>query len=133
MNMRTTLRRFGPVILWAILILGISTIPYLSSPGATFRLWDKVAHFIEYGILGFLLASAWIPAASSGARWKMAAVVLACILFGCLDETYQLLIPGRSTDGLDVMADALGVVTAVTLWSLWRRKKGRSLQAGTRA
>jgi hypothetical protein len=133
MSRRSALRRFSPVIFWALLILGISSIPHLSSAGAPFRIGDKVAHFVEYGILGFLLASAWIPSGPAGMRWNIAAVLFVCILFGCLDEMYQLLIPGRSSDALDVVAVARGVVMAVILWSLWRRWRIRSLREGQQA
>jgi VanZ family protein len=119
MNTKTALRRYGPVFVWALLILALSSIPDLSSAGNEFRMRDKLVHFVEYGILGYLLASAWIPAGAAGLRWKIAAVLVVGFLFGCVDELYQSLIPGRSTDPFDVAADALGVMAAVVVWRIW--------------
>jgi len=126
MNRTSALHRYGPVLFWALLILALSSIPNLSSPAATFRITDKIAHIIEYGILGCLLAYARLPSRSGESRGRIAAVIIMGILFGCLDELYQSFIPGRSTDPFDVMADAVGVFGGLLLWRTYRRRNLRS-------
>jgi glycopeptide antibiotics resistance protein len=119
---RAGIVRYAPVILWACLILAVSSIPNLSAPGAEFKLTDKVAHFIEFSILGFLLAFALAPSGLSLTRRKVMTVLAAGVLFGLVDETYQFFIPGREADLMDVLADTLGVGAAVLLWHVLRRR-----------
>ena len=115
--------RYGPVILWALLILTVSSIPNLSAPGTQFRFIDKIAHIIEYGIFGYLLTSAWIPPAKMYSRKRIVIVVTIGILYGILDEIYQSCIPGRESDPFDVLADAIGVCAAIVLWIVLSRKR----------
>jgi len=42
--------------------------------------------------------------------------VVVVVLLGCTDEIHQWFIPLRSTDGWDLMADALGGTIGVSLW-----------------
>lgn len=126
MNRASAVHRYGPVLFWALLILAISSIPDLSSPAAKFGIIDKIAHIIEYGILGCLLAFARIPSRRAESSGRIAAVIIMGVLFGCLDELYQSFIPGRSTDPFDVMADALGVISGVLLWRTYRRRRLRT-------
>lgn len=74
---------------------------YLSSrPGETVGLpapWDKLAHFLAYALLGFLLGLG-----REGQAFGVAA------LYGLLDEFHQSFTPGREVSLLDFLADALG-------------------------
>ena len=126
MKKGTLLTRYGPVILYGLLIFCISSIPNLSTPGDTFRIIDKVAHFVEFGIFGYLLAYAFTPSQMIVSRKKIAAVVFVGILYGLLDEIHQSFVPGREADFYDFLADTLGVCLAVFLWVLIRRKASLS-------
>lgn len=120
---KSGLSRYGPVILWALLIFSISSIPNLSTPVHTFRLVDKIAHFIEFGIFGYLLMYAFVPGFMGLWRRRTAFAFFTGILCGFFDEMYQSLIPGRVADPYDAVADALGVLTAIVLWVVLHRRK----------
>ena len=80
---------------------------------------DKLAHFGAYLVLGALLA---FGANRQGIR-PLAAVGLG-MLYGVLDELHQSLVPGRSPELGDWLADALGTLAGVALFLLVRRLRG---------
>jgi VanZ family protein len=94
-----------PVVLWAGLIFGLSSIPGLSSGLGT---WDEVlrkcAHVTEYAILGFLLLRAVgreLPALLIG------------IAYAASDELHQHFVHGRHGSPVDVAIDAVGLVLGI--------------------
>ena len=115
---------FAPAVLWGIVILTVSSIPYLSPPSLGFSFEDKIAHFGEYGVLGILLAYGF---SRQGWGWKKVFLVSAVFsgVFGILDELHQLLIPGRQMDALDMTADLTGAFSAAGIYLivLWKRRK----------
>lgn len=116
------LKVFAPAIVWAIVILAVSSIPYLSSPSFGFKIEDKVAHFVEYLVLGVLLAYGFSRLRLSRSRIFMLSAGISGA-FGILDELHQLLIPGRETAGLDMLADVLGSICAAGLYVIIFRRK----------
>lgn len=72
--------------------------------------FDKAAHFFVYGLLATLVVRA-------GPRPVWAVGIT--ILYGLTDEWHQSFTPGRSVEWLDVMADALGAVVAVAVYTGW--------------
>lgn len=115
--------RYGPVISWALLIFIVSSIPNLSTPEITFKIKDKVAHCIEFGIFGYFLASALYPFGVRLTIRKVATILTISFMYSVLDEIYQTFIPGREADVYDVAANALGVCVAVIVWYYVRRKR----------
>jgi VanZ family protein len=97
------------------LIFTLSSIPNLSPPVNVGNA-DKIAHFLEYGGLGFLLARAW-----RGTRWReqLRTVLLLTVLSGIsvslLDELYQGQVGGREQSLADLGADLAGLLTAGAL------------------
>jgi VanZ family protein len=77
---------------------------------------DKVAHFIEYLILGAALRY-W----SGDGRKRFLAVG---IVYAILDEFHQAFVPGRHASPWDVMADTLGLVVGF-VWLRHQVRKGR--------
>ena len=100
-------RRWLPPLLWAGVILLGTSLPSEAVPIQTSRI-DKILHFTIYTVLAFLLTRQLVV----GFRlWQ--AIVLAVafsMAFGALDEWHQKLIPGRSTEFADWVADSLGAV-----------------------
>lgn len=111
-----------PALLWAAIIFTVSSIPNLKTPSLDFKAMDKIAHFAEYFILGLFLAFGlnkmnigkgkvfWISACAAG-------------LYGILDEVHQLIVPGRVTDGIDMLANTIGAFAASGFYMLKNRKK----------
>ena len=67
---------------------------------------DKLIHFIEYAILGFLLFSALYEGMALK-RAAFFAVVLAA-LYGATDEFHQYFVADRDSDLFDLLADSVG-------------------------
>ncbi|MGB5284550.1 MAG: VanZ family protein, partial [Polyangiales bacterium] len=79
-------------------------------PGVEHLPWrDKGIHFVEYGVLGWLCAAASTRSWPSAPAWRTAAfAVFVSVLWGLSDEVHQALVPGRSSELADLVADLFG-------------------------
>jgi VanZ family protein len=101
------------LIIYAITVLAVSSIPSIPTlkihtDKTEIRL-DYLIHFIEYGILGFLVFLYF-----TGRDYKMPArkyllVIAGLIIFAVLDEYHQKLIPGRSFNISDMLSNVSGI------------------------
>lgn len=114
-------RAWLPPVLWALLLLGIGSIPNVPGPETGLPL-DKVAHLLMYGVLGVLLGGAW---QSARGRPAAAVVLAAALLVGALDEINQSRIAGRSAELADWIMDAVGILAGFTLRLRLRRRRRR--------
>ena len=122
-------RYWLPVLVWMALILflsGRADLPVRSNPvtgevaGTTY--WTaKVAHVVEYAVLGGLLFRAATARGGGLALAPLRAtvwVLAAATIFGAVDELRQSFVPGREPRLSDVVLDgasALGMVTVVLI------------------
>ncbi len=111
-----------PVALYVGLIFTLSSIRR-PPPIPGVEIQDKLLHLVEYGILGLLLARAFSVHALRGVVVVLLAVA-AGLLVGTADELYQLTVPGRVGDRVDVIADLIGV-TLATLGYIWLARRER--------
>ena len=88
------------------LILIGSSIPGDSIPPLLALTWDKLLHVGEYSIAGFLGYRAYYHDLNR----PFLLICIFGILFGCLDESWQSVIPGRFPSQYDVIADGIGVI-----------------------
>lgn len=119
---RTFTWRWLPAILYLGLIhLGSSGNPGdlgLSLPEGV----DKLAHFVEFGLLALLFWRPLREAIPAFPEMKIAAIV--CIFVaanGFIDEFHQSFVAGRESSWADGAADLLGGALAVA-WLLHREK-----------
>ena len=117
-----------PPLLYMALIFIVSSLeqPPLPMPEFEWLTIDKLYHFIEYAILGGLLALAFVKAESpqsvpSKLIWLAAAVL--SILYGASDEWHQTFVPGRFATIADWVADVIGSIAGVLAVYLYYRKK----------
>jgi len=110
------LARWLPVLAWAAVIFAFSSVPDLGTGLGT---WDtvlrKLAHALEYAILGALLLRAL------GRLWPAFALG---VVYAGSDELHQNFVPGRQGALRDVLIDVAGVALGLLAWrrlSLWRR------------
>ena len=105
-------RRWWPPVAWAVLVLVLNTIPGGALP-TTPSGADKGAHLLLDGVLGVLGARAALTAARG---WRpLLSVLLASSAFGAVDELHQSLVPGRSVDWRDWIANVVGAALGVLL------------------
>ena len=113
-------RRWLPPLVWAGVILLGTSLPSEAVPIQTSRI-DKILHFTIYSVLAFLLTRQLV----AGFRlWQ--AVILAVafsMAFGAFDEWHQMLIPGRSTEFADWVADSLGAVIGALAAAYYERRR----------
>jgi len=102
MRLSRLLSLWGPVVLWAALIFGLSAVPNLGTDLGT---WDtvlrKCAHVSEYAVLALLLYRALgreLPAFLVG------------LAYAVTDEIHQEFVRGRHASPFDVSMDAAGLV-----------------------
>jgi VanZ family protein len=123
-SIERTILKWLPVLVWAMVIFGLST-SYFSAantskiidpilrfliPGASAAtvalghdLVRKCAHFTNYAILFWLLARGPM----SGRPYAALAL---CVLYALLDEGHQTLVPGRTPSLRDVALDSTGAL-----------------------
>jgi VanZ family protein len=105
--------RWLPPLLWAALILILTSIPGSRLPDPPFRNFDKVVHLTIYGVLGWLTARALANGSRIPAAALAAVALISC--FGALDEWHQQFIPRRSMELLDWASDTTGAAIGATL------------------
>ena len=100
-----------------VLVFGGSAIPGRSIPRVWIFSFDKVIHFLEYGLGGALCAFAMgeVPAA----RAILVGAVFAS-LYGATDELHQLFVPGRLCDVRDWIADTAGGTAGAVFGHVFR-------------
>ena len=103
-------------IAWASVIFYLSSQPGIDTP-LLFPGQDKLFHLIAFGLLGFLFMGA-MKATRSGYRTMQVWIVVGLVaLYGVLDELHQYIVPGRSAEIYDALADAAGGLLGA--WSMY--------------
>jgi len=109
-----------PAVIWgAIIFSGSSRTTPVVSP----VYWEnyavhKIAHILEYAVLGVLLYRALIQEKISKKEAVVYAIVV-CGFYGFTDEFHQTLTPTREPRITDVIIDTIGGATGVLLvWKL---------------
>ena len=124
------------VILWMIFIFVMSSFDASSSSNQSNFIIDiitsiinikvtgllsliirKLAHFIEYFILGILVIN-FITRYDK----KIIIAILLCIIYATSDEIHQIFVPGRSCQITDIMIDSLGSIMGIYLCKLITKK-----------
>ncbi len=96
--------------IYTIALLTATHVPHLPSGPAVS---DKLIHFAAYTPLACILV---IVLRLRGASWiTIAATSAGLIMFAAIDEVTQGLVPGRTPDVRDWMADAIGVLLGATM------------------
>ena len=74
--------------------------------------FDKLAHFLVFGLIGILILRCKRPV-----TWKWAIIAfLMTSTYGALDEFRQSFTPGRSVEWYDWYADTLGAFVSIFLY-----------------
>ncbi|MCA9176325.1 MAG: VanZ family protein [Planctomycetales bacterium] len=103
---RRSQRALLAVLAYGIALFWVNHIPKVSVPlsGAG---GDKVAHFLAYALLAFLLAWTVYPERRGRALGYLA-LLLGATAYGAIDEWLQQYVPHRTADWRDWIADILG-------------------------
>ena len=113
------------IISRSLFLVTLAAVTYFSlapAPVAGPGRWDKAAHLVAYGVLGFLMVLAMPP------RWKglqrTLVAVVAVVAYGIALEFVQR-VTGRQFEVADMVADAIGAgLGAVSGWLVSRKLAG---------
>ena len=106
---------------WTLLILVFSLVPHPPELALPFLSWDKFQHASAYALLTLFIGRSWTCFRPWNARiWWWAAA--SALVFGIAIELLQGLMGiGRSADPRDVLANAIGILSACLLVYIRRR------------
>lgn len=76
----------------------------------------KIAHFMEYLILGILVTNVFNVHGK-----KQYISIIVCIIYAISDEIHQLFVPGRSCQIFDMFIDSLGSSTGTLIFCLIKK------------
>lgn len=112
----TSVKRWVPLFVWIIVILGVSSIPRLSVDNVGMPEGiDKVAHYLEYLILALLFHHA-LSGRPVRRRLPVELLVVATgLVIAAVDEIHQGYIPGRDPNIYDFAADGAGILTGILI------------------
>lgn len=111
-----------PAVLWAAVLLyigGQSNVPTVETTLPV----DKAAHFVMYGVLGYLATSGWLKTHQPR---RLLWVLLLAMAVGAADETHQRVVPNRSSDIMDWIADVTGITVVALVWLNKRKGQGHT-------
>lgn len=111
-------------VVYALVVVAVSSWPFIKIPDLGVSWTDKIAHFSQYAVLACLVAGGWARRGGWSIwreQWRPMAFL---ILFAAADEFHQLWIPRRAASTFDWVADSLGVIVGFALGLLlWHRSK----------
>jgi VanZ family protein len=107
-----------PVIVFAIGIFILSSIPKLNPPDLGFKIQDKFYHFLFYAVFGHLVARSFffLEFSQRFHRHYLVFAIVFSVVYGLSDEMHQYYVPGRFCSLGDFVADGLGAVTGVFIY-----------------
>lgn len=86
----------------------------------------KLAHFVEYSVLGIALSI--IKSFVKDSRYNITTSLFIGLLVALIDETIQLFSIGRSGELGDVWIDFCGVLFGIALICLIKRRKNKKIE-----
>jgi VanZ family protein len=113
---RLKLRRWLPPLVWAGVILFVTSIPGSFVPREVSP-YDKLVHLTIYGFFAVLLTR---DLSQITPPWRAAIVaIVVAVAFGAADEWHQRFIPGRASELSDWAADSTGAVLGAVLFATY--------------
>ena len=116
--MKTFLKYWLPVLLWAGCIFLISSLPGEDIP-CFFYGQEIIFHIVEYMLLAILLNRALKNSGfrdSSDKPKRVLLVILLCLIYAIFDEIHQHFVPGRSSSIVDLLVDSFGIVLGSVIY-----------------
>jgi VanZ family protein len=102
-------RAFFWLLLLAVAVGSLLPADYL--PPQAFDLWDKAQHAL--GFLALALAGTWAHPRRNA--WQTVGLATGLLAFGAAIEIAQAFTGWRQGDGLDLLADAIGLAAGLAL------------------
>ena len=129
--MKKFLNLWLPVLLWMGVIFIGSSIGSMPKVGgrATDAIVHRIAHLIEFALLGWLVLRALSDGRVPDRRTFVIALIVVT-LYGASDEFHQRFTPGRSSELSAVVFDAAGGLIGLWAWQWKSRTSARRRVSG---
>jgi len=114
---------FAPALAYGGLIFFLSSKSLKLKFGLCF--WDKGAHWLEFTVLGFLLALGFFKNFQEHLFLRIYLTFMTGALIGLTDELHQRFVPGRQCDWRDWLADLTGITAGLIIYWLIQVKSER--------
>ncbi len=125
--MNKFVKYYFPVILWLLFIFIVSNIFKDNGLGRSIPNLDKIVHFVEFGILGYLLIRAFYLGLYETDSIKSFLMAFGISVFiAAADEMYQIYVPNRTASISDFIADFGGIVVSQAAFFIFVIKNNRS-------
>jgi len=125
-NSRSILFYHLPAMLYAALIVVLSSMPHLQPPDLGVFTYDKLLHFVEYAVFAFLFYRSFSRIERLEPGSLAALITFALLLvFSAGDEFHQKFVPGRFADVFDALADVLGGAFVILVLHRRKSRSGR--------
>lgn len=111
---------WGPPVFWAFVILTVSSLPGVEVAYLSFDWGDKLAHLMEYAILGVLLGRLF-SVSGRFLRFRHFGTLALGVGFAGVDELHQLFIPNRFCEWGDFLFDAAGLGLGLIVYIIFRK------------
>ena len=116
------------LLFWLLLIFTLSAIPSLQVD--SLGVWDlvlrKLAHFGEFAILAWLIASVLRFYRKINAKFVLSVLVFG-LAYAASDEFHQLFVIGRKGYWVDWLIDSGGVLLGVVIYFVYQKYLQKSL------
>lgn len=94
-----------------------SSFGQIEIPDFNISWFDKILHFVVFGILGILTARGFKHSSNQLLKQNFFRLgILASVIYGMTDEIHQHWVPGRDASSLDLLADILGIILFVWIY-----------------
>jgi VanZ family protein len=114
------LKYWFPVLAYASLIFLLSSMP--KPPDVlpfVFPHSDKLKHFLEYALFGYLVLRAlYYSKKDTRILALRTAAIIISFVYACSDELHQYFIPGRHMELLDILSDTFGACVGQLLFRI---------------
>jgi VanZ family protein len=113
-----TSRIIAPIVLWLFPNTSAETMTIIH------LIIRKIAHFTEYGILGYLAVRAFRTSPGPGISRNWVSLSLSIVVvYALIDEFHQSFVPSRTASIYDSFIDMTGGLTVILLLRLWYRER----------
>ncbi len=93
------------LVIYIILVISASAVPGERIPESRLFSMDKLLHLLEFMVLGVLVVLSFKEITLRSFIYA----IIGCLVFAAVNEFIQMMIPGRSPDVNDFIADNIGV------------------------
>lgn len=115
------LRFWFPVFLYSGIIFYMSSLVKVNVPLSDWN-FDKIYHIVEYIPFGFLVYRAVYRTQAQPDKHRVLKIaLLSSFCYGLSDEIHQLYVPGRSSSGVDLLADTVGGFIGAFIYFKWNK------------